>query len=131
MERTSRTRRGFGLVGAIALAAGLLVGPGCSDRDVASPGAPPVARMWIDDGPDKPVTSIRIAMAEHAWISLTVRDADGGQVRVLYEDVLDAGQHSFVWNGRDDEETSVASGAYWAVLTDGAELMARAMMLIK
>jgi len=116
---------------AVVIAAGLLGGTGCSEQAVTPPSASNHLRLWIDDGPDKPATTIRIAVPESMWISLTIRDPEGGQIRTLYEDVIEAGAHSFVWDARDDAGEAVASGPYWTVLTDGGGLMARAMMLIK
>ena len=116
---------------AVVLGSGLVTGTGCSERAVTSPSAAEYARLWIDDGPDKPRTTIRISVPEAMWISLTIRDPEGGQVRMLREGVVDAGVYSVAWDAHDDEGEPVASGPYWAVLTDGDGLQAQAMMLVK
>ena len=116
---------------AIVLGSGLVIGTGCSESAVTSPSAAEYVRLWIDDGPDKPMTTIRISVSETMWISLTVRDAEGGQVRQLHEGIIAAGAYEFPWDARDDAGESVASGPYWALLTDGDRLLVQAMMLVK
>ena len=116
---------------AVVLGSGLVTGTGCSERAVTSPSDSEYVRLWIDDGPDKPATTIRISVSETMWISLTIRDPEGGQVRMLLEEVVAAGEYAVVWNAKDDAGEVVASGPYWAVLTDGGGLKVRAMMLVK
>ena len=45
--------------------------------------------------------------------------------------VREAGQSAFVWNGRDAEDVTVASGPYWAVLSSAKGFEVTAMMMIK
>ena len=116
---------------AVVLGSGLVTSTGCSERAVTSPSDSEYVRLWIDDGPDKPATTIRISVSETMWISLTIRDPEGGQTHMLFEGILEAGMHGVVWNAQDDEGEAVASGPYWAVLTAGDGLQAQAMMLVK
>lgn len=87
--------------------------------------------MSIDQSPDKPMTRIDISVAVDTWLSLTVRDPEGGLIRVLHDGQIPHGQHSFVWNAMDDHDETVASGPYWALMTNGQDMHVRAMMLVK
>ena len=113
---------------AVLLALGF--GTGCGEGNVT---APPSGRaqISIEDGPDKPATRIQITLDSPMAVSLEILDANSGLVRLLFSDFLAAGQHAVVWDGRDDEDVTVASGPYWAVLSSAQGFEANAMMMIK
>jgi len=55
----------------------------------------------------------------------------GQKVKELLNEVLPAGEHSVVWNGKDDSERSVASGVYFTRLSTNGKILTRKMMMIK
>ncbi|MBN1434209.1 choice-of-anchor J domain-containing protein [Candidatus Fermentibacterales bacterium] len=65
-------------------------------------------------------TSIRFATPSAGWVRVAVYDLSGRLVRTLQEGFQPAGQHSLLWNGRDDSSRSVPAGVYFAVVESGA-----------
>jgi hypothetical protein len=57
--------------------------------------------------------TLQLARAGHA--SLAIVGVDGRQVRSLSDGALEAGPHSFDWDGRDGAGNAVAPGIYFAV----------------
>jgi hypothetical protein len=51
-------------------------------------------------------------LADGSEIYLAVYDLAGRKIHALAHRRFDAGQHSVVWNGRDDAGRTVASGTY-------------------
>ena len=115
----------------IVLLASLIALPGCGDDTVSLSSPMTDVRIWIDDGPDKPSTRIVISISEPMEISLTILGPEGELVRVLMNGHVEAGTAYIIWNGTDDANEAVASGAYWAFLVAENQQEARAMMLIK
>jgi hypothetical protein len=114
------------------LALTVLAAGGCGGGEgTTAPDGPDGLRLWIDDGPDKPRTTIQIELETAGWLTLTVRDTEGGLVRLLVDQQLPAGRHQVAWSGDDDAGDRVASGPYWAVAATADGREAIAMMLIK
>ena len=110
----------------------MLAAGGCGGGEgTTAPDGPDGLRLWIDDGPDKPRTTIQFELETAGWLTLTVRDTEGGLVRLLVDQQLPAGQHQVAWSGDDDAGDRVASGPYWAVASTADGREAIAMMLIK
>lgn len=127
-----RTRNHAHALPCLVLLALILVAGGCGrGEQAAAPDAAAGLTMWVDDGPDKPATSIRVTLDEAAWLTLTVRDAGGGLVRVLIDGQRPQGTLTAVWDGRDDDGDLLASGPYWAVAATDDGRQAIAMMMIK
>lgn len=118
------------LVCLLAVLLGLWLGAGCAEKDVTSPSSSR-AHLTINDGPDKPSTTIQITIETPMKVMLDIRDVNSGQVRLLLDRDLDTGPHNLVWDGRDNDGVTVASGPYWAVLSSEDGVEAIAMMMIK
>ncbi len=71
--------------------------------------------------PGPGATVFELALPERAQVALGVFDINGRRVRMLCEDVLEAGTHSVTWNGRDDSGRGAATGLYFARLVAGEE----------
>ena len=52
--------------------------------------------------PFNPSTNISFALPKDDFVSLTVFDLNGRQIKTLVNSKLAAGIHSFSWNGRDE-----------------------------
>ena len=59
---------------------------------------------------------IRFALARRTGATLRVYDATGRQVRLLMDSVLEAGEHTAPWDGRNDRGETVGSGVYFCRL---------------
>ena len=81
--------------------------------------------------PFNPATTINYSLKENSKVSLNIYNIKGQKVKQLVNDQLSAGQHSVVWNGKDDNGKSVSSGIYFYKLKTGNFEKARKMMLIK
>lgn len=81
---------------------------------VGTPDAP-TGRPTIEGNtpnPFNPSTRITYRVAEDMDVRLEVLDIRGRRVRELVDGYREAGQHSVVWDGRDDSGMVVASGSY-------------------
>jgi FlgD Ig-like domain/Rax2 C-terminal beta propeller domain len=81
--------------------------------------------------PFNPSTTIRFRVPAQMPVSLTVHDVAGRRIRTLAEGVQTTGEHSVLWDGRDDRGTSVAAGVYFYRLSAGSETLTRKMILLK
>jgi hypothetical protein len=82
--------------------------------------------------PFNPSTVIGYTLAERAQTTMTIFDAEGRRVRTLVDDAVQGpGRAEAVWNGRDDNDSPVASGVYFYRLTSGKQSMTRKMVLLK
>ncbi len=52
-----------------------------------------------------------------AQINIDIYDIQGRKVRTLLDDKREVGKHSIAWNGRDDSGNELASGIYFARIT--------------
>ena len=81
--------------------------------------------------PFNPTTEISFSMEQTADVSLTVFNMLGQSVRVLENASLEAGTHSYKWDGRDELGQSVSTGVYLYTLTDGTKSITKKMALMK
>ena len=66
--------------------------------------------------PFNPSTTINFSVPKTASVSLVIYNIRGQKVKELLNESLEYGNHSVVWNGRDESNRSVASGVYFARL---------------
>ena len=69
--------------------------------------------------PLAPKTTISYTLPKPCKVSLKIYNIKGQKVKTLMNDVLPAGYHSVVWNGKDDNNESVSSGIYLYRITAG------------
>jgi flagellar hook assembly protein FlgD len=63
--------------------------------------------------PFNPTTTINYSLKENAKVSLNIYNIKGQKVRMLVNEVLPAGEHSAIWNGRGSNGNQVSSGIYF------------------
>ena len=63
--------------------------------------------------PFNPETTIRFNLPEAGKVTLNIYNIKGQKVRELINDKIAAGQHSVVWNGKDEGGKQAASGVYF------------------
>ena len=70
--------------------------------------------------PFNPSTTLHVQLPTSGPVSLTLYNLAGQVVRTVWvEHYLDAGMHSWQWDGRDDQGRPVASGVYlYRVIAD-------------
>ncbi|MBL8000000.1 MAG: T9SS type A sorting domain-containing protein [Candidatus Kapabacteria bacterium] len=57
-------------------------------------------------------TSFNVNVPQNETYTINVYDVLGRQVKTLHNGVLGKGNHAFVWNGMDNNGTSVNNGMY-------------------
>ena len=81
--------------------------------------------------PFNPRTTVRFATGERQRVRVSVYDPLGKEVVKLLDQVVGAGAHEVVWDGRSAEGRAVASGVYlYRIETEEASI-AQKMLLIK
>ena len=81
--------------------------------------------------PFNPSTSIGYRLPEAGRVKLVVYNVLGQVVRVLVDDVHDAGFYTVVWDGKDNMGRGVASGVYGYRMTSGDFTYWRKMVFLK
>jgi len=62
---------------------------------------------------------------------LIIHNIRGQKVKTLVNEKLDAGNHSVIWNGTDDNGEVVSSGVYFYRLNSGRYTSVKKMILMK
>ena len=81
--------------------------------------------------PFNPETVIRFEIQFATHVRIDVYDVRGRHVRRLVDGILPSGQHSRLWDGRDDRGSELASGVYFYRLTAGGRSFTRKAVLLK
>jgi len=81
--------------------------------------------------PFNPETRIAFSLPSSGEIRLAIYNVLGREVRTLVSSHLEAGQHTAVWDGRDNAGATAASGVYFYRLEASGYSMTRKMMLLK
>jgi hypothetical protein len=81
--------------------------------------------------PFNPTTIISYSLKENAKVLLNIYNLKGQKVKTLVHEVLPAGEHSVVWDGKNTNNKAVATGIYFYDLKVGNYEKARKMLLIK
>lgn len=80
-----------------------------------------------------PTTTINFSLADNVGkATVEVYNTKGQKVKTLLNDKLTAGQHQVIWNGKDANQKSVASGIYFYRLSiDNVPVAIQKMILLK
>ncbi len=81
--------------------------------------------------PFNPLTRIRFELAKASDVQVSIFDVTGRLVKVLESGNLAAGEYSRTWQGRDEGERPVASGAYYVRLVLDNKVDHQKIMLLK
>ena len=81
--------------------------------------------------PFNPTTTINYTLKENSMVSLNIYNIKGQKVKQLVSDQVLAGQHSVIWNGKDDNGKLVSSGIYFYKLKTKNYEKTKRMVLIK
>ncbi len=106
----------------------------CVEQGVSAvPGAVEGALVLGPNHPNpfNPGTTIDFSMAEAGHVTVSIVDLEGRRVATLLDEILPAGDHSVVWNGRDDGGRRAASGMYLVTLRKGDRVVTRKIAMLK
>ena len=81
--------------------------------------------------PFNPTTTFKFSLAKKTAVSLKVYNVKGQLVKTLAHGLLNAGYHTVLWNGKDNHNSSVASGIYFYRLETGDKTFVRKALLLK
>ncbi len=90
-----------------------------------------VFQLYNYPNPFNPTTTINYSLKENTKVSLNIYNIKGQKVKQLVSEQLSAGQHSVVWNGKDDNGKSVSSGIYFYKLKVSDFQKVRKMILLR
>ncbi len=81
--------------------------------------------------PFNPTTKISFSIKNNSRVELAVYNINGQKVKTLKSEIMSAGNHSVMWNGKDNSGKDVSSGIYFYKLNTGEETQVRKMVLLK
>jgi len=81
--------------------------------------------------PFNPETTLSFSLPIAGHARLRIFDVRGHLVRALLDEPREAGRHSVVWNGRDDQARPLTSGVYFCRIEIGAFAATERMVLLK
>ncbi len=81
--------------------------------------------------PFNPETTISYNVANDSKVTIEVYNLLGQKVKTLVDDIVSHGNHSVVWNGKDDSNKQVASGVYFYKMKNGKYSKTKKMVLMK
>ncbi len=81
--------------------------------------------------PFNPETAISFDMKEAGNVSIDIYNVKGQKVKTLANDHYNAGRHSVIWDGVDDNNSSVSSGVYFYKMQSGTYTKSKKMILMK
>ena len=81
--------------------------------------------------PFNPETSIVFSLKDAGNVSLDIYNLKGQKVKTLLNEHREAGTHNIVWNGKDDNGKSVASGVFFYRMKNGKFSSTKKMILLK
>ena len=76
-------------------------------------------------------TVISFTLSYRENISVDIYDISGRLVRNLLTGILTPGEHSLIWDGRDDHDLPLSSGTYFYNLKTGSDNITRKMVYLK
>jgi hypothetical protein len=81
--------------------------------------------------PFNPSTRIRFTIPQTGEVKLSVFDLLGREVKLLYQGVLNAGEHTLTWDSRNPLGEAAPSGVYICRLIQGDRQITRKMLLLR
>jgi polyvinyl alcohol dehydrogenase (cytochrome) len=81
--------------------------------------------------PFNPTTKIRFSIPEASSVSLKIYDNTGQLIKTLVNGNLEAGDHSFQWDAKNDNGQEVSAGVYLYRITAGNYIDTKQMILMK
>ena len=99
--------------------------------DELTPIVKPTALHGNYPNPFNPTTTISYDLANDGNVAIDIYNIKGQKVKTLVNDRQNAGAHTVVWNGHDDNGKHVGSGIYFFNMKAGKYTSTRKMILMK
>ncbi len=81
--------------------------------------------------PFNPETTIKFILKEKQQVSIDIFNTRGQKVKTLMEETRNPGIQTVMWNGKDNEDHSVATGVYFYQMKSGSYSQTKKMILLK
>ena len=81
--------------------------------------------------PFTPSTTVHFSIREHSVVDLAVYNVLGQRIRTLHAGDLSPGDHTRVWDGRDDLGADAPPGIYFVRVTEGSATESRRVVLVR
>ncbi len=81
--------------------------------------------------PFNPTTIINYSLAEEGNIELIVFNIKGQKVKTLINEIMTAGNHQIIWDGKDENSKAVSSGIYFYKMNTNNYTSTKKMILLK
>ena len=81
--------------------------------------------------PFNPTTTIVFSLATAEKVEINIYNLKGQKVKTLLSDNLLSGNHSVVWDGKNDKNNSVSSGIYLVKMQTGKTTATRKITMLK
>ena len=81
--------------------------------------------------PFNPQTAIRLQLAQPGLVRLRIYDVLGRSIRTLREEIMPGGEHTVLWDGKDEQQESMPSGVYFYKAEYEEFVQMRKMMLLR
>ena len=92
----------------------------------------PAFEMFNYPNPFNPTTTISFSVSDiPSLVNIEIFNLKGQKVKILVNEQLAVGQHSVVWNGKDDFNKSVSSGLYFYRMKSENYMFTKKMILMK
>jgi uncharacterized secreted protein with C-terminal beta-propeller domain len=88
-------------------------------------------RLGAYPNPFNPQTTITFSLERAGRANVEVYEVSGKRVAILADQTFAAGEHSFLWNGRDLAGRSMSSGTYLVRLKTASAVTAQKLMLVR
>ena len=85
----------------------------------------------MQEAPFNPYTTIQYQIPTDCHVELIIYDSLGRKVSVLHDGKVSAGVHEAVWNGKNENGTTVSSGVYLYWLKTDKYMKQGKMLLMK
>lgn len=81
--------------------------------------------------PFNPETTIRYSVSANEPVNIEIYNVKGQLVKTLVNEIKSSGNHSAVWNGKDNNNNNVSSGVYFYKMKAGKFSSTKKMILMK
>lgn len=110
---------------------GCFESPGHTDSDEAINPAAGTPKLANYPNPFNPATTISFEIPQSGHVSLDIFNTRGQLVKRLLSNHKTAGQHSVVWDGKDEQGRSCSSGVYYCRLQCNGAVQTHKMLMLK
>ncbi|MCK4412848.1 MAG: hypothetical protein KAY32_04830 [Candidatus Eisenbacteria sp.] len=97
------------------------------------PPAPLPAHLHLRVGPNPAQAEARVALAVPAGgrVHAAIYDVGGRRIQLLFDGTLAAGDHEWLWRGRDSAGRLAPTGVYWVRVAAGNQTISKRLTLIR